>query len=369
MAVQSEPRMEYFEDSESHLLAELRRIDILVQARVRSARELQHADPQLQGLYVSDAEVDRLLDNSSGLPQWASEPLREDFQMAVDRASQRISQLADASETRGIVLRVRELTRAFNLSRLDIDILLIALAPELDLRYERLYAFLHDDVTRKFATVDLALNLLCRSMKEKLAVRARFEPRASLLLHSLIELREDPANLNLSLLAKTLKADSGIVDFLAGGAIPDPRLHPVARMIEPVCSFTDLLLAPDHVRGLLRFNGEPGVLHFQGPQGAGKKSCAEAMCSHRGVRLIIASGSQLASSNDFDAKLRLLQRDCQLHRAFLFVDEFDSFLDETKRLTTMGSCAQLPVAQAPLSLLERKRGSRRDLFSGAASRA
>ena len=31
---------------------------------------------------------------------------------------------------------------AYDLSQFDLDVLLIALAPELDLRYERLYAYL-----------------------------------------------------------------------------------------------------------------------------------------------------------------------------------------------------------------------------------
>jgi hypothetical protein len=46
------------------------------------------------------------------------------------------------------------------LSAFDVDLILLALAPKLDLRYERLYAYLQDDVTRTWPSVDLALNLL-----------------------------------------------------------------------------------------------------------------------------------------------------------------------------------------------------------------
>ena len=49
----------------------------------------------------------------------------------------------------------------------SIDVLLICLASELDLRYERLYAYLQDDVTRKQPSVDLVLNLLCPSFEAK----------------------------------------------------------------------------------------------------------------------------------------------------------------------------------------------------------
>ena len=36
-----------------------------------------------------------------------------------------------------------------------------------DLRYERIYAYLQDDVTRRRPTVELVLNVLCESSAEK----------------------------------------------------------------------------------------------------------------------------------------------------------------------------------------------------------
>ena len=47
----------------------------------------------------------------------------------------------------------------FGLDACDLDVILIALTRELDLRYKRLYAYLHDDVTRRRPSVDLALTL------------------------------------------------------------------------------------------------------------------------------------------------------------------------------------------------------------------
>ena len=45
--------------------------------------------------------------------------------------------------------RLGRLQKVFGLSPFELDVVLIALAPELDLRYEKLYAFLHDDIDRK----------------------------------------------------------------------------------------------------------------------------------------------------------------------------------------------------------------------------
>ena len=55
------------------------------------------------------------------------------------------------------------LAGAYGLSYFDLDVVLLALAPEVDLRYERVYAFLQDDVSRRRPTVDLALNLAVRN--------------------------------------------------------------------------------------------------------------------------------------------------------------------------------------------------------------
>jgi hypothetical protein len=49
----------------------------------------------------------------------------------------------------------------FHLSSFDVDTLLVCLAPELHRNYEKLYAYLQDDVTKKRPTVDLCVCSCC----------------------------------------------------------------------------------------------------------------------------------------------------------------------------------------------------------------
>ena len=51
------------------------------------------------------------------------------------------------------MLRLRRLARDAGLTPLDVELLLIALLPDLDTRFERLYGYLNDDVTRRRASV------------------------------------------------------------------------------------------------------------------------------------------------------------------------------------------------------------------------
>ena len=53
----------------------------------------------------------------------------------------------------------RRLVAEFSLSPIEQDILLLAVAPEIDLKYETLFAYLNNDITRKWPTFDLALRI------------------------------------------------------------------------------------------------------------------------------------------------------------------------------------------------------------------
>lgn len=61
------------------------------------------------------------------------------------------------SEPQGEQYRWRRLERAFQRLWFDLVVILVALGAELDLPYERLYAYLQDHLTRRRPNLDLAL--------------------------------------------------------------------------------------------------------------------------------------------------------------------------------------------------------------------
>src|SRR5262249_24786388 len=137
--------------SESYLLARFEQ----VRARVREAvawRQADDPDPddRFRGLYITDDRALRLLDDRPALPLDAGE-------LALQRAQ--LGEGADGGEAGGTVLRLRAVARSFDLTALDVDILLVALGPDLDPRLEPAYGYLHDDVTRRRASIGLALEL------------------------------------------------------------------------------------------------------------------------------------------------------------------------------------------------------------------
>ena len=182
-------------NSFEHILAELERIDLLIEAQVARARQ-SNKDSEFQGLYVSEQEIDALIAHPIGLPRWATiKPVNGEpnVKEAIERLAAEIDVRKNASIDNGVTLRLAILAGRFQLTPFDIDVLLVCLATEIDLRYERLCAYLQDDVTRKRPSVDLVLNLLCPSFFAKLQSRARFDPTAALLKHNLIAVLDDGA--------------------------------------------------------------------------------------------------------------------------------------------------------------------------------
>lgn len=333
--------MEYYATSLQHILAELERIDLLIRVQVGRARQVQSSDAEFQGLYIPEQEVDTLLAQPIGMPCWATVPasLPLEVRTALERLAGEISRRKAESTRQGIILRLEKLACLFKLTPFDIDVLLICLAPELDLRYERLYAYLQDDVTKKQPSVDLVLNLLCPSFGEKLRARPRFESDAPLLRHHLLHLFDDPSHRSPPLLGRYLKVDDRIVNYLLDSDEIDSRLLQYGRHTVPQTRFEDILLPSDIKRRLMSLprdkrTGDDGLIfYFQGPYGVGKQITAEAICRELGIGLLAVDGECLLNTEEssFDEMVHLAGREALLQNAAIYWNGFDVLLADDRR--------------------------------------
>ena len=124
-----------------------------------------------RAFYIAEDEVDTLLEKTVGSPVWAEVALPPDLhnslQARLDEMAAGINERVAESMRQGIDLRLLTLAGSFGLSTFDLDVILICLASEIDRRYERLYAYLQDDVTRKHPSVALVLDLYARRWKPR----------------------------------------------------------------------------------------------------------------------------------------------------------------------------------------------------------
>ncbi|MFT2019999.1 ATP-binding protein [Streptomyces sp. 796.1] len=116
---------------------------------------------------------------------------------------------------------IERLAGAFGLAPIDVDLLLIAVAPDLDTRFERLYGYLNDDLTRRRPTVGLALELCGHGGAS--AVRFRLAAGAPLLAGGLVEVGE-PERPPLS---RVVSVPDRVTAHLLGHDAPDGALLPV----------------------------------------------------------------------------------------------------------------------------------------------
>lgn len=331
------------------ILAELERLDLLLRVQVWRARQGRGEAGELAAFYIPDAEVDELLDKAIGRPVWAGVSLPAELtatvQARLDRLVHDIAEHTAESLRGGIPLRLVELAALFDLTAVDLNIVLLCLAPELDRGYERLYAYLHDDVTRRQPTVDLALSLFCPDLDSKVAARTRLTPAAALRRYRLVELGEQAGQRAVSLLDSTLRLEPRVAGFLLGDDAIDARLEPFARLVAAEVSINDLVFPAAFRAQLAELAEQAGsagpafFCYFQGPSGTGKRSAAAACCQVMARPLLIVAGRRVAASDagEFATLLHLIGREARLQGALLYWEDFDALLadENAARLTDL----------------------------------
>jgi SpoVK/Ycf46/Vps4 family AAA+-type ATPase len=334
-----------------HLRDELGRIDLLVRGQVVRARQAT-GDDAWRGVAISEPEVDALLARPLGQPPWdaaSAPPSLADAHALADRIALAIEQRAARAT---VPLRLVQLAARFALDRFALDVLLVALLPEIDLRYERLYAYLHDDVTRKRPSVDLTLHLLCRLFDERFAARARFEVTAPLVHHGLVQLISDASS--PPLLSRAVKIDDRVVDWLHGSDELDPRLARHARRIEPRTTLADLLIDTKTRDQLARCGSDPAlpVVYLHGPPGVGKRTAAEALAHAVDRDMLALDLATLAGLADdaTEVIVRAAEREARLADDLLLFEGADLLLSGERRFARAALLEIMKRSPAPIVL-------------------
>lgn len=325
-----------------HLHDELRRLDLRLGWRARRPGRPRAEGPldRFKGLVISDEEFAALVDDLAGPePDGPEDPAGEGWGAALSALDEQIRGRLAASARENRPLPLAQLGRIFRLTAFERQCLIICLAPELDPRYEKVYAYLQDDVTRRRPSISLVLDLLCGGGADRLLARTAFDPRAPLMRYRLCRTAEDDT---VPLLSRSLRLDDRVVDFLSTRRRPDARLDafievrpwdPDAR--PPVADESQRRTLQE----LLETQGgeEEGrarsvVLHLFGPRGSGKRALVERLTHDLGAALIVADLERmLADSLPFGEAIGLVAREAILLPAALCLQNVDALLADPGR--------------------------------------
>ena len=280
--------------STGYLLAHLDLLRARVRAVVAERRQADtNPDDPYRGLYVDATEADELIARGAGSRVPPPDP---DLTRLEGELEARASALAGA----GTDLRLPALAGRFGLDPLDVELLLAAIAPDLDPAFEKLYGYLNNDVTRRRVSVGLALEMCGASLADGRA-RSRLAAGSPLVDGLLVNVEDG----DRPMLSRALRVPDRVVAHLLGDDRPDRLLSP-------------LLVAP------APWPGEPGpalagaldagvdLLYVQEAPGTAGLSYLASAFAATGRPVVVVDLALLTTGDDLDVLAQVAAREARL---------------------------------------------------------
>jgi hypothetical protein len=224
--------------------------DVHSALRVAVERQAQVAAlltrPDLTSFCVTDEQVGVLLDEVDAFTDGIAEPASP---VLAEPDAERDLRREAASQ--GVTLPLDALATRFGLSRDDQDALLLVAAPELDRGYERIYAYIVDNLNRRVPSVELLVAVGAATPAARLARRRALGPAGALRRFGLLRTcGEAPIEL-----AQELVLGPGVFEFLLGWGADaglvghDPGEVAASDVLAPHLSSSDELAKLGHALG------------------------------------------------------------------------------------------------------------------------
>lgn len=309
----------------------------IVEDRIRAAVERRRTtdpDPEdrFRGLYISDPQVDSLLADGDGGVSAIRAVVAEAATADAERRAV-LEAAADAAELGGHDIRLRRLRRSFRLEEIDLDLLVVALAPDLDPRFERLYGYLHDDVSRRRASAGLALELAGRpELAAAGPARSRLGPHGPLVRGGLL-LVEDT---DRPFLTRSLRVPDRVAAYLLGDDGVDPEIAPLLG------ETVDVRLG--NVDGLARaIASDVRLVYVREAAGASGRALCHAAFRELGRPLVDLDLGRLGSTDDLHEVARVAVREARLREGGLVVGPVEVIAERGAPAVRAFAEAALPV--------------------------
>jgi SpoVK/Ycf46/Vps4 family AAA+-type ATPase len=319
-----------------HLEAETARLRLLLHRRALWLRRhwAHDSSQDYMALRISEAQADWLLageDRAAEASFYATDPDAVALGSALHSIEGRIDAIAEELQQAKTPAALDVLIHLFGLSRFERDAFVLALAPELNSSFERLYAYVQDDVTRRHATPQLALTLLSGPEEEQSA-RDCFLPEATLRRFRLLVVDESAPSAAFP--NRPLRVDERMLNFVLGVNRLDERL---AWLLDPVpeapTASADRELADRIVRWAQSSAGSlvSRCVNLIGAFDASPLHLARAVCDALGIALYQVNAAALPPSRSDRRELPdLIEREAVLQQMALYFD-LEAVRPEDKR--------------------------------------
>lgn len=321
-----------------YLAAQFNRMDLLIRREVRRwVVAGQDPNDDYRGMYVTQNEAELLLDRPFGASwgQWVELPAEEEAALhsAYTQATEKIDAIVQEMAEQGATPKLLQLARNFDLDPTALDILLLCIAPAFDTKYERLYGYLQDNVTRRRPSVRLILDLLGEPGVDKFTLAPYLGADAPLFRHGLLDHVIEPPPANAHWLNQTLHADETVIAWLRGHYEHHGLLGAYVSLTEPDVNDTDLMLTGNSLKrsGPWNHDVESPIIAFYGRDQARQNAAARILAQQNGQALLTVDLNPVVDEQT--SALHAVQaalRDARLTSAVAYLRGWEACADSNK---------------------------------------
>jgi hypothetical protein len=238
--------------------------------------------------------------------------------------------------------RLARLRRVFSLSALDLTIVALLLAPELDHTLERAFTFALDDFTRKRGDIGFlarVIGVVDPAVANRVLVR--LSEASPLRRHSVITVSTAG---DLPATMRTVRLADRIVAFVRGHDPIDELIHGLVRVSEQPPPLSAVVMKPEVVAQIeraLSSSISPRVL-LAGPDGVGRAMTVEALLNASGRGTVRIDLAGIIAEGKIPERIAAGLREAALRDAAAIIEGGAALSDDVRRpvvLAIASACA------------------------------
>ena len=271
----------------------------------------------------------------------------EPTQLEVTELEENLDAIVQEATGHGVHLPIDVLTAQGELDQLDREILILSVAPHVDVDIRDAVARFNDNLLANYIDVRLCLEFLVQDPVERLSIRARFAPEGPLRKARLVALERprDTGGDNL-LSYEVLPAPRAMQLLLGEQGMLDASMSGLATFVLPTIDLDDVILPDGDIDPILslleqhasrqRFTTDLSpfalpngvVVEISGPPGTGKTMLVHGLARHLGKPLMELDGMRLNDMPDDQFRRNLYSSldQARLSDAMMVIDGVDTIL-------------------------------------------
>jgi SpoVK/Ycf46/Vps4 family AAA+-type ATPase len=321
------------ESSSHHLREELALIELRIKRQIavmKAANPSGNTFDEFSGMYISEDEIKNYLDRETkpgNTNRVGDHKTVKALSEEIDRRRKELDLRVAAALEKGVRLRLVQLKERFLLTETELDMVVCCLAPDVDIRFDRYFAYLQNDVSKRRPTVQLLSGMFLGAVGEQdtvLASRGVFNRETGILSKHLFNLDISGNKDETPFPAKQFAVADSVLDFLLESDHLDAAVARIGKLSEgrPMEMYAGYF--DRHVQVLdtlarhYQDHGSLPAVYIGGPGGAGKSRLVSTFAAALDKKVLKVDYHGLMSfQGDIRQILALVEREARLHDAFL----------------------------------------------------